>query len=262
MDATRPSSRRRRSTTVAAVPAASARATSARLASSTSAVRSSRSSAAATRAASLAAVDANASGRAAALARRPSSARLAFVASGISQSYRRRLAALVAAVALVAPSCGRDEAVEPDRVTACEVLTATEVAGVLGGPVDAPDAAEAPTDVLAGRSGCAWSRRDGSSAVLIELVRTADMSSSVRRTGFSASARFNAARNEHPQAVRVPDLGDDVLFVEEEGTLHVLAERTYLTFEVAATPTATIPVLAGELARKALARLRQADGAD
>src|SRR5688500_12707655 len=74
MASTRRASSRKRSTTVAGVPAASARSTSSALARSTSSVRSTRRSAAARRASSLAAVDAPASTRAAALAWRPSSA--------------------------------------------------------------------------------------------------------------------------------------------------------------------------------------------
>ena len=65
--------RRRRSTTVADAPAASARLMSTELAASTSSERSTSKSAAAESAASFAAVDAPASRRAAAFARRPSS---------------------------------------------------------------------------------------------------------------------------------------------------------------------------------------------
>ena len=171
------------------------------------------------------------------------------------------MAVPLAVAGLGAASCGSDEPPVPDRLTACEVVTRAEVADVLGGPVDDPEGAEAATDVLAGRSGCAWSRSDDSRAVLIELVRTRDMAASVRRTGFSAAARFGAVRHEHPDAERV-DVGDEALFVETEGTLHVLADGSYLTFEVAATPTSVIEGLAEALARRGVARLRQDDRAD
>ncbi len=136
------------------------------------------------------------------------------------------------------------------------------MARVLGGPVAAPARAESATDTLAGRSGCAWSRSDDVRAVLIELVRTDDMAGAVRRTGFSAAARFGAVRSDHPDATAVDGLGDVALFVEEEGTLHVLAERSYLTFEVAANPTSAIRAAAEELARLAVGRLQSAERAD
>jgi hypothetical protein len=187
------------------------------------------------------------------------------VVSGIPQRYRR-LAGGILALTLVATGAtgacgGRDDPAPPARLTACEVVTGAEVATVLGGAVDEPDRAEAATDTLAGRSGCAWSRRDGSRAVLVELVRTKDMAGSVRRTGFSAAARFGAVRNAHPDAQPV-DVGDEALFVETEGTLHVLVDGSYLTFEVAATPTAVIPDLAEALARRAVARVLREDRAD
>lgn len=172
------------------------------------------------------------------------------------------MALLVAATLSVAGAgCRRAEPRTPDRVTACEVVTEREVARVLGGAVDPPERAEAPTDTLAGRSGCAWSRADGERAVLVELVRTKDMSSSVRRTGFSAAARFGNVRDEYPDAPSA-GVGEQSLFVETEGTLHVLDRDSYLTFEVAATPPSAVPDLAEELARLAVARLRRGDGAD
>lgn len=127
--------------------------------------------------------------------------------------------------------------------------------------MDEPASAEAATDRLAGRSGCAWSRTDDTRAVLVELVRTADMAASVRRTGFSASARFSAARTEFPNADSV-DLADRALYVEEEATLHLLADGSYLTVEVAAQPPSTIRRLAEDLGREAVARLREAGEAD
>lgn len=141
------------------------------------------------------------------------------------------------------------------------MLTEREVARILGGDVSRPERAEAPADTLAGRSGCAWSRADGGRAVLVELVRTKDMSSSVRRTGFSAAARFANVRNEYPDAPSA-GVGEQSLFVEADGTLHVLDGGSYLTLEVAATPPSAIPGLAEALARLAVARLRQGNGAD
>ena len=132
---------------------------------------------------------------------------------------------------------------------------------MLSGPVDEPATAEAATDTLAGRSGCAWSTTDDRRAALVELVRTADMSASVRRTGFSASARFGAVRNDYPDADDV-EVGDRALFVEDEGTLHVLADGSYLTIEVAARPTSEIRDLAVALGVRAVERLRRADRAD
>ena len=163
--------------------------------------------------------------------------------------------------ALATAGCAKAEPAEPDRLTACEVLPRSDVEQVLGGPLDEPASAEAATDRLAGRSGCAWSRSDDSRAVLVELVRTADMAASVRRTGFSASARFGAVRAEFPDAETV-DLGDRALYVEEHGALHVLVEGSYVTIEVAAVPTSAIPDLAGDLGRRAVARLREVARAD
>lgn len=169
----------------------------------------------------------------------------------------------VAFAALLLGACDTAEPEVPDRVTACETLTAADVAAVLGGPVDRPaESAEAATDALAGRSGCAWSRLDGTRAVLVELVRTQDMSSSVRRTGFSAAARFDAVATEHPGADAPEGVGDRALYVEEEATLHVLTGRSYLTFEVAATPPSAIRPAALGLAARAVTRLQRADRAD
>lgn len=187
--------------------------------------------------------------------------------SGMVQRYRRpgrTPLALLALAGLSFPALGAcaDPAPEPeDRITACEVVAQEDVEEVLDGPVDEPASAEAATDQLAGRSGCAWTRLDDERAVLVELVRTDDMATSVRRTGFSASARFGAARSEFPEAEPV-ELGDRALFVEEEGTLHLLTDGSYLTIEVAARPSSAIRDLAEELGRRAVARLRQADGAD
>jgi hypothetical protein len=183
------------------------------------------------------------------------------VVSAIRPRYRRPLALLLVAGALLGAACGSEDPPAPDRITACEVVTEREVADVLGGEVDAPERAEAATDTLAGRSGCAWSRSDGKRAVLIELVRTKDMSPSVRRTGFSAAARFGAVRHEHPDAPTA-GVGTESLFVDTTGTLHVLDRGSYLTFEVAATPTSAIPDLAEALAQEAVARLRRSDRAD
>lgn len=167
----------------------------------------------------------------------------------------------LACTVVVTGACATDEPPVPDRLTACELLPREDIESVLGGPVDEPATAEAATDTLAGRSGCAWSRSDDSRAALVELVRTADMSASVRRTGFSASARFGAARSQYPEAEPV-DLGDRALFVEDEGVLHVLTDGSYLTVEVAAQPTASIRDLAVELGRRAVDRLQRTDRAD
>lgn len=169
----------------------------------------------------------------------------------------------VALAALLIGGCDASEPAPPDRLTACETLTVEEVEAVLGGPVTTPaESSEAATDTLAGRSGCAWSRRDGNRAVLVELVRTNDMASSVRRTGFSASARFSAVTAEHPDAEAPAGIGDRALYVEEEATLHVLTGRSYLTFEVAATPPSAIRTAAVGLATRAVARIERADRAD
>jgi hypothetical protein len=171
---------------------------------------------------------------------------------------------LVAAL-LAAASCqsssGSENGVD-DRLTACDLTTRADVADALGGPVSVPTAAEdAATDSLAGRTGCAWSRRDRSGAVLVELVRTADMAAAVRRTGFSAAARFEAARSR--AATQVPvELGDEAFWIEDESTLHVLRDRTYVVFEVAVTPTARAKPIANELARSALTRIDEWAGAD
>jgi hypothetical protein len=175
--------------------------------------------------------------------------------------YRRLLAALLA-LGLPLGACADDEPAVPDRLTACEVLPRADVEDVLGGAVDEPAEALAATDTLAGRSGCAWTRTDDARAVLVELVRTRDMAASVRRTGFSASARFGAARSEFPDAESVDGLGDRALFVPEEGALHVLVDGSYVTIEVAARPTSAVAGLAEDLGRRAVERIRQADRAD
>ena len=159
-------------------------------------------------------------------------------------------------------ACADDEPALPDRLTACEVLPREVVEDVLEGPVDEPAEAAAATDTLAGRSGCAWTRTDDERAVLVELVRTRDMAASVRRTGFSASARFGAARSQFPDADAVDDLGDRSMFVTEEDTLHVLVDGSYLTIEVAARPTSAARELAEDLGARAVDRLRRADRAD
>ena len=187
--------------------------------------------------------------------------------SGMVQRYRRTGPSKPARVALTAllaagsASCAADEPAAPARLKACDVLPRSVVEGIIGGPLDEPASAEGATDSLAGRSGCAWSRSDDERAVLVELVRTADMAASVRRTGFSASARFAGARTEFPDAEPV-DLGDRAIYVEEEATLHVLVDGSYLTVEVAAQPPSSIPDLATDLGRAAVDRLRGAGKAD
>lgn len=158
-------------------------------------------------------------------------------------------------MAVAAGGCGRSGgASETDQVTACDILTAADLEAVLGGPVERP-AASAPgsTDALAGRSGCAWSTEDGEKAALVELVRTADMSDRVRRTGFSAEARFAAAAGRHPDAVTP---GATSFYVEEAATIHVLFETdAYVTIEVATTPPSAAEPTARALAARAVAGL-------
>lgn len=139
----------------------------------------------------------------------------------------------------------------------------SEVARILDRRIDAPaESSGAATDDLAGRSGCAWSSADARMAVLVELVRTDDMATSVRRTGFSAAARFAAVRNEHPDADAPSIDGAEVIYVEESASLHVLAGRSYVTIEVAATPPSIVRTIAVDLGTSAVARLSQADAAD
>ena len=157
-------------------------------------------------------------------------------------------------------ACGAEEEPADDRLTACEVISAKDVATAIGRPVATPPAAaDAATDQLAGRSGCAWSSADGEVGVLVELVRTADISRSVRRTGFSAAARFQAAATEHPEALKGLVLGDRSLFVEEESKLWVLVDDSLLVLEVAATPTSEARAMAESLGSRALPRLERAD---
>jgi hypothetical protein len=162
----------------------------------------------------------------------------------------------VAVLALGA--CGSGEPPAAERLTACEVVTAAEVSEAIGAPVEAPTGtSEAATDQLAGRSGCAWSSRDGERAVLVELVRTKDMSRSVRRTGFSATARYRAATTDHPDGEVVRGLGDRALYVTEASKLWVLAGDDLVIFEVAVTPTSGAEAMAEALARDAVVRLHQ-----
>lgn len=169
----------------------------------------------------------------------------------------------MAAAAVAAASCGSSDATEDRRVAACDVLTRRDVGAVLEAEVAPPTAsARNATDALAGRSGCAWSTSDGTKAVLVELVRTADMAAQVRRTGFSAAARFDAAQNEHPDAEEPEGPWQRGLYVEESATFHVLAHRSYLTFEVAVTPPSLARPIALELATRSVRRLEQTDEAD
>lgn len=171
---------------------------------------------------------------------------------------------VVAVVAmLLLGSCRASEPRPEDRFTACDLISRAEMARILERPVTKPaESADAATDTLAGRSGCAWSSVDEQRAVLIELVRTKDMSSSVRRTGFSAAARFEALRGDHPDAPAPEVPGARTIYVETAASLHVLAGSNYLTIEVAATPPTTVQPIAVSLARAAVARLRRAERAD
>ena len=162
---------------------------------------------------------------------------------------------IVVVVTLLGAGCGSSEPPVPDRLTACEVVTRREVEAAVRRQVAAPAASDAATDRLAGRSGCAWSSEDGDVGVLVELVRTADMSRSVRRTGSSAAARFEAATAEHPEA-RLPD---GTLYVEEEAKLWTLETDSLVVFEVAASPTSEARRIATALAARAAPRLERAD---
>ena len=171
--------------------------------------------------------------------------------------------AVIASIAIA--SCGSssgDDDTFDERLTACDLTTTAEVEEALDGDVSSPESADdAANDTLAGRSGCAWSRRDGSAAVLVELVRTADMSPAVRRTGFSAAARFAAARSR-AEAETPIELGDQAFWVEDESQLHLLTDRTYAVFEIAVTPSARAQPIATQLARAGLTRIEQWSGAD
>ncbi|MBW3614921.1 MAG: hypothetical protein KY439_06365 [Actinobacteria bacterium] len=190
----------------------------------------------------------------------------------MSSMYRRprgqpsapllRMVSVLTLCGLVLSGCGDAEG-KPRRLAACELLVQTEVEEILQGAVAEPAASQSSaTDALAGRSGCAWATHDGSKAVLVELVRTTDMADEVRRTGFSAAARFEAARGRHPAAKEEPGLGDRAIYVEETATLHVLVGRSYVTLEVAASPPSQVEGMAVALARQAVARLRRSGQAN
>ncbi|HUP84261.1 MAG TPA: hypothetical protein VM143_01215 [Acidimicrobiales bacterium] len=139
-------------------------------------------------------------------------------------------------------------------------MTAREVAKALGRTVTAPtESSAAATDQLAGRSGCAWSSRDESAAVLVELVRTKDVARSVRRTGFSAAARFQAAVTDNPTAESIDSLGDRALFAVGASQLWLLVDDDLVIFEVAVTPTSGARDVALHLAATAESRLQRAD---
>jgi hypothetical protein len=161
---------------------------------------------------------------------------------------------------LVIGGCDSSEPPPPHRLTACEVVTTDEMTAALGSPLEPPAGTnDAATDQLAGRSGCAWSTTDGGRAVLVELVRTRDMSRSVRRTGFSATARYRAAATDHPDGESVDGVGDRALFVDELSKLWVLDGEDLVIFEVAVTPTTDARSIAVTLAHEAVARLQRAD---
>lgn len=163
---------------------------------------------------------------------------------------------LAVAAVVLGGACGSSEPPVADRLTACEVVTLRELETAVRLPMAEPAAAsDAATDQLAGRSGCAWASDDGSVGVLVELVRTADMSRSVRRTGFSAAARFQATKSEHPDAV----LPDGSLYVDEESKLWILEEDSLVVIEVAATPTSEARRIATALGARAAPRLERAD---
>ena len=182
----------------------------------------------------------------------------------------RRLTGVVGLVALLAltgssAACNRASGNEPDRVgadsvverlVACELIGEADAARALGGDVRAPVATDDEgADALAGRSGCAWTTHDGRSAALFELVRTDDMSGSVRRTGFSARARYDGARSRHHDAPEIPALGDRAFWVDEAATLYVLSGGSYLVVEVATPRHADAQGIAVALATPAVQRL-------
>lgn len=148
---------------------------------------------------------------------------------------------------------------QPRRIVACDLVLTGDVETILGGPIDPLAGTDNEgADELAGRSGCAITRADGTVAVLIELVRTDDMAVSVRRTGFSAQARFFAAIS---RVEREPEpIGDDTdalsLWVDEEATMYVLDGRSYLVVEVASPPDQARPMADAlvVMARRELAR--------
>jgi hypothetical protein len=176
---------------------------------------------------------------------------------------RLTLVAAAVAVAFVGAGCGSSDAPAPVRTSACELIARGDVAAALGGPVDPPTASDdSATDDLAGRSGCAFSTSDHGKAVLIELVRTVDMAAQVRRTGFSAAARYEAAASSAPSTVPVTGVGDRAFWVDELATLHVLAGGSYVTFEVATRPPADSEPTSLSLALLSFARVRLIDRAD
>jgi hypothetical protein len=167
---------------------------------------------------------------------------------------------MVVAAAVSTGACASDDPPVPDRLTACEVVTAKEVAAAIERPVSTPPAAaDAATDQLAGRSGCAWTSTDGDVAVLVELVRTGDMARSVRRTGFSAAARFRAAETDHPEGTQPPVIGDRSDYVDEESKLWVLVDDSLVVLEVAVSPTPEARRIAESLGARAVPRLERAD---
>lgn len=155
-------------------------------------------------------------------------------------SVTRRLAwrLALAGTALLASCGGAEDTTAPprrprDRLTACELTTRSEVHEIFRSPTRAPVASgDAPGDAMAGRSGCAWATVDDEGASLVELVRTGDMSRAVRRTGFSAGARYDAARSRHPEGAAV-DVGAHAFWVEEDATLFVQTATSYVVVEVA-----------------------------
>jgi hypothetical protein len=177
--------------------------------------------------------------------------------SAICTIYRRALPLILLGL-LAGAACGSTGAAsEADPgITACGLFSPTAVAQVLGAPVDPPiPSAGGGTDALAGRSGCAWATTDGAKAVLVQLVRTEDMSDQVRRTGFSAEARFAAAAKRHPDEARASASSTTDFFVEEEATLHLLHADSYLTIEVATVPPETAEPTARALAEQAIRKL-------
>jgi hypothetical protein len=175
---------------------------------------------------------------------------------------RLTVAAMAALAALGMASCGSSDPPQQPHLAACTLAARGDVARILGADVDAPVAAqENVTDELAGRSGCAWTTTDHAKAVLVETVRTADMAAEVRRTGFSAAARYRAAASG-PGHTEEAGIGDAAFWDDATGTLHVLAGATYLTLEVAITPPSDAEPTAVGLAQLLVTRLAAVDRAN
>jgi hypothetical protein len=84
----------------------------------------------------------------------------------------------------------------------------------------------------------------------------------VRRTGFSATARYQAAVAQQPTGVAEDGLGDRAWYLEEAAKLWVLQRDDLVTLEVAVPDPGRARSVAVELAAAAVRRLRDDDRAD